>query len=80
MKAQETRIEYVTTVEYVVKVSASSSDLSEQELRQVVAKAVKEDLAHDSASINGQCGSRVASGKGCYGYRYEAIEPTEDLT
>lgn len=69
---KETEIEYITTVEYAVRVFASSSTLSEQELRQIVKKSVEEDLARDSISINGQCG-----GKG-YSYRYEAISPVKD--
>ncbi len=69
---KETEIEYITTVEYAVRVFASSSTLSEQELRQIVKKSVEEDLARDSTSINGQCG-----GNG-YSYRYEAISPVKD--
>lgn len=69
---KETEIEYITTVEYAVRVVARSSDLSEQELRQIVKKAVEADLVRDSAAINGMCGSKD------YSYRYEAISPVKD--
>lgn len=74
---KDTTIEYITTVEYAVKVVARSSDLSEQELRQIVKKAVEADLVRDSAAINGMCGGTIDGNKG-YSYRYEAISPVKD--
>lgn len=73
---KETEIEYITTVEYAVKVIARSSDLSEQELRQIVKKSVEEDLINNSLAINGQCGAVTEDNKG-YSYRYEAIAPVK---
>lgn len=55
---KETEIEYITTVEYAVRVFASSSTLSEQELRQIVKKSVEEDLA-PALPLTDSAGARV---------------------
>lgn len=74
---KETEIEYITTVEYAVKVVARSSELSEQELRQIVKKSVEADFIRDSKSINGMCSCLTDDDK-AYSYEYEAILPVKD--
>lgn len=74
---KETKIEYITTVEYVVKVVASSYELSEYELQQIVHKSVEADFIRDSKFIYGECLSLTDDNK-AYSYEYEAILPVKD--
>jgi len=67
-------ITYEIPVTYRVKVNATSSELSEDELRKLVQKAVDDDLARDSSRLNGYAGC-ITDDNRTYSYSYEAGSP-----
>lgn len=68
------RITYEIPVTYMVKVNATSSELSEDELRKLVQKEVDNDLARDSSRLNGYAGC-ITDDNRAYSYSYEAGSP-----
>ena len=75
--AEKVDIEYLTTIELVIKVHANSSELSEEELRKCVKVQIENDLARDCSYINGYAGCTTEFNK-AYSYNYEAVLPLKD--
>lgn len=75
--AEKVDIEYLTTIELVIKVHANSSELSEEELRKCVKGQIEKDLVRDCSYINGYAGCTTEFNKS-YSYNYEAVLPVKD--
>lgn len=68
------KIDFIMPIEFAIKVSASSAELTEEELRKVVNEKITADLARDAGWLNGCAGCHTDDHK-TFAYSYEAIAP-----
>lgn len=68
------KIDFMMPIEYAVKVHASSTELTEEELRKIVNEKVMEDLARDAKYLNA-CAGCQTDDRRTFSYSYDAVAP-----